>query len=198
MEPIFDPLLPKEQARLQCGKSTVDQVVLLTQNIEGSFEVKKKAGAVFVGLTVAYDTVWNRALTCKLLKLLPDNYMIRMIMKLVRNRSFLLLSEIASKIISMMPFLTMTNTRPVQMDFPQAVSIELNHLHISVRRFHLSMHKWGLASSSHCQCGALEQTTDHILITCSIHRALHRAQGLTVLNNKTQCWLNTIAASICF
>ena len=88
VEPLIDPLLPKEQAGFRRGKSTVDQVVLLTQNIEDSFEAKKKAGAVFVDLTTAYDTVWNRGLTCKLLRLLPDKHMVRMIMELVRNRSF--------------------------------------------------------------------------------------------------------------
>ena len=70
IEPLVDPLLPKEQAGFQRGKSTVDQVVLLTQNIENSFEAKKKAGAVFVDLTAAYDIVWHRGLTCKLLRLL--------------------------------------------------------------------------------------------------------------------------------
>ena len=68
VEPLIDPLLPKEQAGFRRGKSTVDQVVLLTQNIEDSFE----AGAVFIDLTAAYDTVWHRGLTCKLLRLLPD------------------------------------------------------------------------------------------------------------------------------
>ena len=56
--PLIDPLLPKEQAGFRRGKSTVDQVVLLTQNIENYFEAKKKAGAVFINLTAAYDTVW--------------------------------------------------------------------------------------------------------------------------------------------
>ena len=90
VEPLIDPLFPKEQAGFRRGKSTVDQVVLLTQNIEDSFEAKKKAGAVFINLTAAYDTVWHRGLTCKLLKLLPDKHMVRMIMELVRNRSFTL------------------------------------------------------------------------------------------------------------
>ena len=83
VEPLVDSLLPKEQSGFRCGKSTVDQVVLLTQNIEDSFEAKKKTGAVFVNLTAAYGTVWHRGLTCKLLRLLPVKHMVRMIMELV-------------------------------------------------------------------------------------------------------------------
>ena len=45
---------------------------------------------MFVDLTAAYDTVWHRGLTCKLLRFLPDKHMVRMIMELVRNRSFAL------------------------------------------------------------------------------------------------------------
>ena len=62
VEPLIDPLLPKEQAGFRRGKSNVDQVVLLTQNIKDSFETKKKAGAVFIDLTAAYDIVWHRGL----------------------------------------------------------------------------------------------------------------------------------------
>ena len=90
VEPIVDPLLPREQAGFRRGRSTVNQTVLLTQNIDDSFEAKKKADAVFVDLTAAYNTVWHRDLTCKLLGLLPDRYMVRMIMELFRNRSFTL------------------------------------------------------------------------------------------------------------
>ena len=90
VEPLINPLLPKKQAGFQRSKSTVDQVVQLTQNIKDSFKAKKKASAVFVDLTASYDTVWHRGLTCKLLRLLPDKHMVRMIMELVQNRSFTL------------------------------------------------------------------------------------------------------------
>ena len=83
VDPLIDPLLSKEQAGFRRGKSIVDQVVLLIQNIEDSFEAKNKAGAVFVNLTAAYDTVWHRGLACKLLRRLPDKHMVRMIMELV-------------------------------------------------------------------------------------------------------------------
>ena len=41
-----------------------------------------------------------------------------------------------------------------------------------------------------------EQTADHVLTACSIHRAPHGARGLTVLDDETRCWLNDITASI--
>ena len=68
----------------------MDQTVLLTQNIEDLFKAKKKTGSIFVDLTAAYDTVWHRGLICKLLRLLPDKHMVRMIMELVWNRSLTL------------------------------------------------------------------------------------------------------------
>jgi len=90
VHPIIDPLLPREQVSFWHGMSTVVQVTLLMQDIEDSSSAKKKAGAVFVDLTAAYDTVWHHGLTCKLLRLLPDRHMVHMIMEMVGNRSFTL------------------------------------------------------------------------------------------------------------
>jgi len=88
VETVIDPLLPHEQAGFRHGRSALDQVTLLTQYIEDSFSAKTKAGAVFVDLTVAYDTVWHRGLNCKLLRLLPDRHMLHMIIEMAGNRSF--------------------------------------------------------------------------------------------------------------
>ena len=84
VKPISSPLLPQEQVGFRRGRLTVDQVTLLTQDIEDSFLAKKKVGAVFVNLTAAYDTVWHCGLTCKLL---PDRHVAHMIMEMVDNRS---------------------------------------------------------------------------------------------------------------
>ena len=54
----------------------------------------------------------------------------------------------------------------------------------------------GLAPLPNCECGVSEQTADHVLIACPIHRAPHGAQDLTVLDDKTRCWLNNTTASI--
>jgi len=53
VNPIIDPLVPQEQAGFWHGRSTVDQVTLLTQDIKDNFSAKKKAGAVLVDLTAA-------------------------------------------------------------------------------------------------------------------------------------------------
>ena len=42
VEPIVDSLLPSEQAGFRWRRPTVDQTFLLAQNIEESFEAKKK------------------------------------------------------------------------------------------------------------------------------------------------------------
>ena len=52
--PIFDPQLPHEQAGFRKGQSIVNQITLLTQDIEDFFEAKETAGAVLVDLTAAY------------------------------------------------------------------------------------------------------------------------------------------------
>ena len=65
---MVDPQLPLEQAGFRRGRSTLEQVTLLTQDIEDSFQHNEKAGVVFLDLTAAYDTVWHRGLHPKLLR----------------------------------------------------------------------------------------------------------------------------------
>jgi len=52
---------------------------------------------MFVDLTAAYDTVWHRGLTCKLLRLLPDRHMVHMIMEMVGNHCFRLVTGNAKR-----------------------------------------------------------------------------------------------------
>ena len=91
----MDPQLPREQAGFRRGQSTVDQVTLLTQDIEDSFQEKQKAGVVLLDLTATYDTVWHRGLHLKLLKIIPDWYMVKFIMETLTNRSFTLKTNAA-------------------------------------------------------------------------------------------------------
>ena len=95
-------------------------------------------------------------------------------------------------------FVSGTGARPVGMGLLRAAWVKLNRLRTGVGRFHLSMHKWGLAPSPNCKCGASEQTADHVLTACPIHRAPLGARGLTIWDDETQCWLNNTTASIWF
>ena len=70
-----------------------DQAALLTQNIEDSFEAKRKVSAMFENLIVAYNTVWHHVCTYNLLRLLPHKHMIQMIMELIQNSSFTLTTK---------------------------------------------------------------------------------------------------------
>ena len=76
-------------------------------------------------------------------------------------------------------FVPETGARPVGMGLPRAAWVNLNRLRTDVGRFHSSMHKWGLAPSPNCECGASEQTADHVLTACPIHWVPHGARGLT-------------------
>ena len=91
VKPIIDPLLPPEQAGFRRGRTALKQATRISQGFEDCSEDKKKASAVFIDFTAAYDIVWHRGLACKLLRFLPDKHMVKMMMMdLVYNRSFTL------------------------------------------------------------------------------------------------------------
>jgi len=51
------------------------------------------------------------------------------------------------------------------------------------------MHKWGSASSVACECGAEEQTVDHVVFQCPIHQTPHGLHGARVLDDDAIEWL---------
>jgi len=46
-----------------------------------------------------------------------------------------------------------------------------------------------MVSSATCECGAEEQTVDHVVLVRPIHQPPHGLHGLTVLDNETTEWL---------
>ncbi len=60
LNPVIAPQLPPEQAGFRHGRSTTNQVMLLTDDIEAGFEHNQKVGEALVDLTAAYDNVWLR------------------------------------------------------------------------------------------------------------------------------------------
>ena len=70
----------------------------------------------------------------------------------------------------------MTSTRPFDIVLHKTAWVNLNSLRTGVERFHLSMHKWGLASLPNCEGCATEQTTHRVLTVCLIYWAQLEAQ----------------------
>ena len=86
-------------------------------------------------------------------------------------------TEYCENISRLRAFVPGTGARPVGMGLPRVAWVKLNRLRTGVGRFHSSMHKWGLAPSPNCECGASEQTAHHVLTACPIHWAPHAARG---------------------
>ena len=88
-----------------------------------------------------------------------------------------------------------TGARPVGMNLSRTAWVKINRLRTGVGRFHLSMHKWGLAPSPNYECGAAEQTKDRV-------NNVPHTSGTTwstrseVLDDETRFWFNNIIASI--
>ena len=80
--------LPSTQAGFCRGRSTTDQVTLLSNNIEAAFECNQKIGVILVDLTAAYGTVWLRGLHLKVLQMIANGHMASFLMELLSNRSF--------------------------------------------------------------------------------------------------------------
>ena len=93
-------------------------------------------------------------------------------------------------------YIPRVSTRPIGMSLTSTAWVKLNRLRTGLGCFGLSMHKWGLASSAKCECGASKQTEECIILTCPTHRAPRGIMGRTVLDDETRCWLNSITASI--
>ena len=70
----------------------------------------------------------------------------------------------------------------------QACLVRLNSSQTGIGRFQWSMHKWGVALSCNCECGAHEQTADHIILySYPTHRAPNVRRGMSLLLDDIRC-----------
>ena len=90
---IIECILPPEQAGFRRGRSTLDQVAQITDDIEKSFDMGQAIEAVFLDLTSAYDTVWLKGLHLKIQKAIPCRKTTDFILNLLYNRSFVLFAD---------------------------------------------------------------------------------------------------------
>ena len=54
-------------------------------------------------------------------------------------------------------------------------------------------YKWGLGSTTTCECRVEDQTVDHIISNCSLHSPSREMDGLTRLDETTIVWLHRSA-----
>ena len=80
-------------------------------------------------------------------------------------------------------FIPDTGTQTPGMTLPRAAWVLLKRLRTGVGHFRSCLHKWGMAPSAACEYGAEEQTVDHVVLECPIHRPPHGLHGLTVLGD---------------
>jgi len=75
------------------------------------------------------------------------------------------------------------------MTLPRRAWVRLNRLRTGVGLLRSCLYKWDMASSAACECGAEEQSVDHVVLHCPIHQPPHGLHGLAVLDNETIEWL---------
>ena len=88
INPLVERHLRHAQAGFRKNRSTTDQATRLVHNIESAFQRDEKYGLILIDLTAAYNTVWQRGLYLKLLRILSDVNLVRFTMAMIQNRSF--------------------------------------------------------------------------------------------------------------
>ena len=66
---------------------------------------------------------------------------------------------------------------PSGFGFPRPAWVKLNRLRTGVGLFCSETHKWGMASTAACECGAKKQTAEHVITPCPIY---HHSNGARV------------------
>ena len=82
------------------------------------------------------------------------------------------------------------------LSLPRAAWVRLNRLRTGVGRFRSNMFQWGLAPNATCECGAEEQTADHVILRCPIYRAPNGLRGLADLDDCSVTWLTSVCPDI--
>ena len=63
-------------------------------------------------------------------------------------------------------------------DLPRQTWVKLNRLHTGVGRSNADMWRWCLSRSPACDCGADQQTANHIITECPLYRPPNGVHGL--------------------
>ena len=129
ISPIVDEKLTKDRAGFRPGRSCAGQLLNLTQHIKDGYERKMLAGAAFVDLSAAYDTVQHRLMIRKLMDMTGDIDLCQVIRgSLSNSRFFVQLNDKKSRwrsqkngfprgsVLALLLFNIYTNDQPLPTD----------------------------------------------------------------------------------
>ena len=79
-------------------------------------------------------------------------------------------------------FIKDVSPAPPEISFPKPAWVRLNHPQTGVGIFHSETYKRGIAFTAGCECGAKEQTAEHVLTSCPIYHYPNSARALSDVN----------------
>ena len=74
---------------------------------------------------------------------------------------------------------------PLGISFPRAAWVTLNRLQTGVGLFRSKTHKWSIAFTAACKCGAKDQTTEHAIASCPLYHHPNRPRGLSHIKQES-------------
>ena len=78
---------------------------------------------------------------------------------------------------------------PPEFNFSRPALVKLNRLQTDLGLFSSETHKRGMSSTAVCECGAKEQTADHVVASCSVYHHPNRARVLSDVDRSQMNWL---------
>jgi hypothetical protein len=105
LQPSIEDVTPINQA-------WTEQVMALTTHIEAGFQHQFKTGAVFVDLTVAYDTILREGLMIKCLEAIPCLKLFNMLNNMLSNRFICWIYHLLLRRRSIMLMTLLWNNKP--------------------------------------------------------------------------------------
>ena len=90
-------------------------------------------------------------------------------------------------------FIQTPSNKPIGHDLARYSLVRLNRIRTGYGRFNANMNQMGLSPSTSCECGARDQTAQHIASECP----LHRCKGdLVVLDTAARNWLHDLQCDV--
>ena len=93
-------------------------------------------------------------------------------------------------------FIADVSSSPSGMNFPRPAWVRLNRLRTGVGLFRSTMYKWGMAPTAACECGAEEQTADHVIATCPSYCYPNWVEDQAKAHEKIVAWLTETCPAI--